>query len=141
MVVNGFNRPVKIDVEPEDFEELVTAIVEGIGSVTTFFTNEQGSIVVPPGHGYTKIDDPNRDYDLQGKSRILDAVAKAYRDIRPEGGRFTVNSQGAMRSDNGETFVEWNKSVALIRHFATLPQGPVFHNYHDRLAHTLSKPS
>ena len=131
-------RIAKIDVEPDDFEELVAAIVDGIGYTTAFFTNEHGSIFVPSGLGYTKVSDPIRSYDFRGKSRLLDAVAKCYRDARPEGGRFILNSEGAVRSDNGDLFVKWNKSVALIQFFATLPNGPRFSNYHEMLAHTLS---
>jgi hypothetical protein len=139
MFANKSVRIAQIDVEPEDFEELVAAIVDGIGYTTAFFTNEHGSIFVPSGLGYTKVNDPIRSYDFRGKSRLLDAVAKCYRDARPEGGRFTLNSEGAVRSDSDDLFVKWNKSVALRQYFATLPKGPRFSNSRDMLAHTLSK--
>jgi len=140
MSANKSVQVAKIDIEPDDFEELVKAIVDGIGYATTFFTNEHGSIFVPSGLGSTKVNDPIRNYDFRGKSRLLDAVAECYRDVRTEGGRFTLNSEGAVRSDCDKLFIKWNKSVALMQYFVTLPQGPDFHSYHDGLAHILSEP-
>jgi hypothetical protein len=139
MAASELEGITRIDVEPDDFDELVKTIVEG-HALTTFFTNEQGSIFVPPGFGYTKMHDPSRNYDFAGKSRLLDAVAKVYRKNRPEGGRFRLDRRGASRTDIRHHFVVWNKPTAVVLHVSRLQKSLSPMCYRDSIVRLLSTP-
>ena len=127
----------KIEIEPDDFDELVDVIVDGF-ALTTFSTNFQQSIFVPPGLGHTEFEGRK---EFAGTSFMLDQAAKAYRDFyRMEGGRFTLDWRGAFCADTKRYFLEWNKSAALRLHVSQLRKSLSQTSYRDSIVRMLSMP-
>ena len=92
------------------FDELGFRAIEVFGRTVwgeepTFSCNEDGSEVWPwATFGWTP---PDLRINLAGLIRILDEIVRCFLAVRPEGGRFRVDSDGARFADGGERFVEF----------------------------------